>query len=1262
MITPTSIGGSAVLQTEFDIPQISGDWRIETVDCDGIVGWGPSIAIDSNDNPHIGYRDRTNEKLKYAKWTGSSWTFENVATVTGPGADNNLALDSNDNPHFSFRRYPSLSYEYASWDGTKWRIDVLESKYHIGEYGSIAIDQNDIPHISYGDTASCHLRYAKWNGSAWNIKVVDRRSCVGRFSSIAIDSNGYPHISYVGWNFHLGYAKWNGTMWRTKTLDWGSTVGFTSIAIDANDNPHISYYDIKRENLKYAKWNGSAWNKETVDSIGSVGEWTSLALDSNGHPHISYLDRTNGNLKYAVWNGTVWELEAIDSLGQVGWFSSLALDSTDTPHISYLDVSKSDLKYATKGVPSGEPQLIADAGPDQTVNMGDVVQFDGSGTKGGVTEFWINQTVVGRDHWGGRILPPSIAVDSNDNPHLSFGNKSGYLLYARWTGTNWSIETVEPGVSFWGFKTPSLALDDNDFAHIAYYDREEDDLKYARWTGTNWSIETVESDGDVGAGVRLTLDTNGYPHMVYSKMTGGHGSVKYAKWDGSRWVNEVVDSTSGICGPPSIDIDSNGNPHMSYGQQHNNELRYARWTGSNWNLEAVASAFEMGCSSSIALDSKDQPHIGYHELMDWADLENRYARRIGANWSTELVDAGYNYRYKQYPLSSMTMDSNDHPHLSYMVKTTEDLRYARWDGTSWVIETADSEGEVGYHSSIDLDSNGVPHIAYFDGTNKAIKYAKRQEGNISYVWDFGDGSPHGTGARPTHIYASPGTYEVNLTVTDTEGATDSDICIITVIQTENQPPIADANGPYYADEGSPTTLDGSGSHDPDNDTLQYRWDLDNDGTWDTAWSSSPTVDNTWMDDGTYTIVLQVKDAHNETDSDNATVSVRDLTPTAEFTWSPEPQNEGSSVQFTDKSTSYPDAIASWSCWEFGDGGTSTDQNPNHIYADNGVFSVTLTVEDEDGSTDSDSHNVTILNVAPVANAGEDKEGYEVSTFTFDGSCTDPGALDTHTYEWDFDYDGMTFDVDATGQSVTHTWIDDFDGDVALRVTDDDGGEGIDTAHVLVKNVPPTVELEVLPIEVDVFLRIAGEKWHDVSIELYEDGVLVAEGSLTRYPGSPNDQMLDLTHIDVDISRQYSAIVRYTPEDDPVNGQPNGANPCWIILKFNDGEEVWLHHTFNVQHPETYIWEVDLTAGILSHGLTFVATAFDPGADDLTFRWDFGDGTTITSFYPNPIQTYPVEITETVAHAFPGSGTYTVTLTVEDDDAGEVSKSLTIVIP
>jgi hypothetical protein len=69
------------------------------------------------------------------------------------------------------------------------------------------------------------------------------------------------------------------------------------------------------------------------------------------------------------------------------------------------------------------------------------------------------------------------------------------------------------------------------------------------------------------------------------------------------------------------------------------------------------------------------------------------------------------------------LDSNNNPHISYYDSTNGDLRYARWTGSSWSIETVDSTGNVGTSTSLALDSNDKPHISYQDYTNFNLKYA-----------------------------------------------------------------------------------------------------------------------------------------------------------------------------------------------------------------------------------------------------------------------------------------------------------------------------------------------------------------------------------------------------------------------------------------------------------------------------------------------------------------------------------------------------------
>jgi uncharacterized repeat protein (TIGR01451 family) len=117
---------------------------------------------------------------------------------------------------------------------------------------------------------------------------------------------------------------------------------------------------------------------------------------------------------------------------------------------------------------------------------------------------------------------------------------------------------------------------------------------------------------------------------------------------------------------------------------------------------------------------------------------------------------------------------------------------------------------------------------------------------------------------------------------------------------------------------------------------------------------------------------------------------------------------------------------------------------------------------------------------------------------------------------------------------------------------------------------------------DFRLRIAGEKWHDVRLNLYSGNESVRFASITRYPGSPDDQSVTLYDVKINLLANFTAVIEYTPPDDPINGQTWGDNPCWLILEFPDGKDVRLFHNFNVRHEDTWIWVIDDWAKILRH--------------------------------------------------------------------------------
>jgi len=87
----------------------------------------------------------------------------------------------------------------------------------------------------------------------------------------------------------------------------------------------------------------------------------------------------------------------------------------------------------------------------------------------------------------------------------------------------------------------------------------------------------------------------------------------------------------------------------------------------------------------------------------------------------------------------------------------------------------------------------------------------------------------------------------------------------------NLPPIADANGPYQGYAGLPITLDASGSSDPNNDPLEYRWDFNSDGNWDTDWLDNPRIEHIFNNDYDGVLRLEVSDGQF---SDLGTTSIK----------------------------------------------------------------------------------------------------------------------------------------------------------------------------------------------------------------------------------------------------------------------------------------------------------------------------------------------------------------------------------------------------
>lgn len=188
-------------------------------------------------------------------------------------------------------------------------------------------------------------------------------------------------------------------------------------------------------------------------------------------------------------------------------------------------------------------------------------------------------------------------------------------------------------------------------------------------------------------------------------------------------------------------------------------------------------------------------------------------------------------------------------------------------------------------------------------------------------------------------------------------------------------------------------------------------------------------------------------------------------------------DEGATVNVTATFTDADVADTHTGTIDWGDasvpeGGTVTEAggagtvDGSHAYADDGVYTVTITVNDGRGGVASDSRQITVVNVDPVADAGGPYPGVEGSSVSFSGGATDPGN-DTFTFEWDFG-DGNT----GSGAAASHTYAADGDFIVRLTVTDDDGGSGMATTTATVADADPAAAFTFSPAGPSVGVEVS----------------------------------------------------------------------------------------------------------------------------------------------------------------------------------------------
>lgn len=309
----------------------------------------------------------------------------------------------------------------------------------------------------------------------------------------------------------------------------------------------------------------------------------------------------------------------------------------------------------------------------------------------------------------------------------------------------------------------------------------------------------------------------------------------------------------------------------------------------------------------------------------------------------------------------------------------------------------------------------------------------------NYEWDFGDGSSVTKNRSASHTYDAPGNYTIALELKDEDNAINVIEYFVDVVTEASAPTAVITTDQDWSSDGGNSEITGEvpfavefsaeDSSDPDDDIVDFQWDLDGDGVIDEA---GEEVEFIFQETGEFTATLYVEDSEGNQSMAGITVFVESQNMTAELTASTLTGETPLSVTFDASGSSYPDGQIVNYKWDFGDGTMRYDQaQVTYSFDSVGTFTVEVTAIASDGVEATDSLFINVLPVSLGACFETNVDSGDAPLIvTFNPTCS-TGTVDN--YRWAFGDGDISY-----ARKPTHTFDEAGTFTVVLTVEDADG--------------------------------------------------------------------------------------------------------------------------------------------------------------------------------------------------------------------------------
>jgi len=365
--------------------------------------------------------------------------------------------------------------------------------------------------------------------------------------------------------------------------------------------------------------------------------------------------------------------------------------------------------------------------------------------------------------------------------------------------------------------------------------------------------------------------------------------------------------------------------------------------------------------------------------------------------------------------------------------------------------------------SVNPGQGATTTVFQFDGSQ--TRDTSRQETALFYRWDWDNDGVWDTGFSKAnkiqHRYFRPGTYQPTMEVRNDAAMSDTVSFNIVVEQGYSPPRPTYEVTPLYGHIRNEYFFDASLTNDDEDslNTLLFRWDWENDGFYDTDYSSEPTISHYYTVGGNFQTLLEVKDPSGLTAKFRRMVIVtymnRNLV--ADFTWSPADGTTADLITLDASASHDPDDASNTFTyrWDFeNDGAFDTEYlsipQVQHQFFTEGTQAVKLEIKDQYGLVNNVTKEMVIghANMPPVADFFTATHYGNLTThFYFNaGPSTDPEDWEYQiSFRWDFNNDGI-WDTDfSVNREVTHHY--GVEGTFKIVCQAMDSGELTDTASL-----------------------------------------------------------------------------------------------------------------------------------------------------------------------------------------------------------------------